>query len=186
MASGIPKSRSLRIKSVRGPLSADILRNNGYDKVPDIYGDVGLLVSQFFIKSDQRYDIGFFPHYTNANTDITLMKNSIKLRPMAPVDHTLKQLTACSQIVSSALHGIVVAESFNIPAVWVRISNSVPEFKFRDYYLGTGRKPPDPIDWTKKANWKAALEALDHWKPPQYSEDALLSTCPFNLERGKK
>lgn len=182
---GTPKSKHLRIKSVRGPLSAEILRRHGYD-VPDLFGDPALLLHLYFPKSDQQYDVGYFPHYTNTGASVNLKHNSIKLKPMAPVSQTLKQITACRRVVSSSLHGIIVAESFGIPAVWIRISNSVPEFKFRDYYLGTGRKPPSPIDCSAGLRWKGINLALDAWQPPQYPEDELLSICPFNLERNKQ
>jgi pyruvyltransferase len=42
-------------------------------------------------------------------------------------------------VLSSSLHGIVVAESFGIPARYVRLSETESLFKYKDYVYGTGR-----------------------------------------------
>ena len=42
-------------------------------------------------------------------------------------------------MIASSLHGIVVAEAYRI-LVLLRITENEPLFKYRDYYLGTGRK----------------------------------------------
>lgn len=179
-----PRPKGIRIRYVRGPLSAEILRKQGH-VVPRLYGDPGLLVHRYMHKPDVRYDVGYVPHYADAGMDVNLPPDSIRIHPMKPVPYVLERLAACRGVVSSSLHGIVVAESLGISAVWVRISNSVPKFKFRDYYLGTGRKVPKPMDWRDGVDWKAVLAAFDRWTPPQYSEEDLLACCPFDLERNK-
>jgi pyruvyltransferase len=42
-------------------------------------------------------------------------------------------------VISSSLHGIVVAEAFGIPARMLRITETEPLFKYFDYYAGTNR-----------------------------------------------
>ena len=41
-------------------------------------------------------------------------------------------------ILSSSLHGVILAEAYGIPAVLIRNENE-PLFKYKDYYMGTGR-----------------------------------------------
>lgn len=176
-----PKTTNLKVLALRGPLSDEILRSHMSLPEPMVYGDPALLTHRYVQRSKPKHSTGFFPHYLHAGREFPLPPNSIRFKPMAPVAHTLSQLTSCERVVSSSLHGVIVAESFNIPAVWIRISNGVPGFKFRDYYLGTGRKPPNPVDWTKGPDWKAVDEAFKFWTPPVYSEELLLQVCPFNL-----
>ena len=53
----------------------------------------------------------------------------------------------CEAIVSSSLHGLVIAESFGIRSTWMKLSENLAggEFKFHDYFLGTGRAKVSPL-----------------------------------------
>ena len=42
-------------------------------------------------------------------------------------------------VYSSSLHGIILAESYGIPAVFFRGVSSVVDFKYKDYYASTRR-----------------------------------------------
>ena len=37
------------------------------------------------------------------------------------------------------MHGLIVAEAYNIPARMLRITENEPIFKYKDYYAGTNR-----------------------------------------------
>jgi hypothetical protein len=81
--------------------------------------------------------------------------------------------------LSSSLHGLIVAETYGIPALWITVTDKVigGRFKFHDYYLGTGREPPDPIPWEK------ALKVADrHFtEPPRMKTEPLLRAFPADL-----
>lgn len=40
---------------------------------------------------------------------------------------------------SSLLHGIILAEAYGIPAIYLKDNKINQDFKFNDYYCGTGR-----------------------------------------------
>jgi pyruvyltransferase len=42
-------------------------------------------------------------------------------------------------VISSSLHGVIIAESYGIPARLLRVTEKNHLFKYQDYYLGTGR-----------------------------------------------
>ena len=64
---------------------------------------------------------------------------------MKPYKEVIDEILKCNKIVSSSLHGIVLAEAYGIPAKWEKYSDDVlgNGFKFRDYLSGTGRTLKD-------------------------------------------
>jgi pyruvyltransferase len=170
-----------KVHATRGPLTASMLRAHGVD-VPDVYGDPAILLPRYVdVERDEKYSIGLFPHYVDAGKRISVPSGCVRLKPMALVMKTIKTVLQCAMIVSSSLHGLVVAEAFGIPAVWIELSDGVAGhgFKFADYYLGTGRQVPQPLDWRSKQNWRAVRETAKKWRPPECDLDELLERCPF-------
>ena len=51
----------------------------------------------------------------------------------------IDKIVSCKIIYSSSLHGIILAESYGVPAVFFRGIPAVIDFKYKDYYASTGR-----------------------------------------------
>jgi len=66
-------------------------------------------------------------------------------------------------VISSSLHGLIIAHAYNIPAIWVRLGNRLygDNIKFRDYLLSVGIEPYDEIVIDKKMNTEKLLLLLD-------------------------
>jgi len=127
------------ILAVRGRLSRKLL---GLAKdVP--LGDGGLLLPRFLEpRSTNKYAIGIVPHYSDTcdpRLD-TWLKNfgrkAILINVRQPTQLVFDQICSCECIVSSSLHGLVVADSVGIQNLWIRLSDLCGngEFKFHDYY----------------------------------------------------
>jgi hypothetical protein len=73
------------------------------------------------------------------NEDNTLVINLINNDHKA----VTRQILSCEQIVSSSLHGVIVAQAYGIPAVWVRFSDKLSgdNVKFDDYFKSVGVDP---------------------------------------------
>ena len=69
----------------------------------------------------------------------------------------IDELAASSLVISSSLHGIILAESYGIPAIWLS-APSVDGFKFQDWYHSTGRTNIRPCS--------SLEEALQSTPPP--------------------
>jgi pyruvyltransferase len=147
------KSKPANISAVRGPLSRDIVVSRGVD-CPRLYCDPGILTSHY-LKLDVGNEgfIGFVPHYADKkyinNVDLINSPSSLLIDvETEDVEVFVAQLLRCEVVVSSSLHGIILSESFGIPAVWAKFSDDVcgGDFKFHDYYQSTGRKV-EPLDF---------------------------------------
>lgn len=160
---------------VRGPLSRQILINNGVD-CPQRYGDPALLLSCFYKPQIMKHcKIGIIPHYQDLNSDIIvdiLTKYSddvvcIKMKNYSNWTDIIDEINSCDFIISSSLHGLIVSETYKVPSVWVHFNDYIDgwDFKFYDFYQSIGKKNISPINiqtssqiwdlYKRKASWKS-------------------------------
>lgn len=133
-----------RILAVRGPLTAKGLKGNF------VLGDPGLLADELVKIRDKRYDLGIIPHWTDMTLehDPRFTKYNPKIIRVGnnPLE-VIQEISYCKKIVSSSLHGIILADAFGIPRR-IEISPRVlsrPDqegglFKWLDYSASLGIK----------------------------------------------
>jgi len=122
---------------VRGPRSRQMLLAAGVN-TPELYGDAALLMPDFG-PARKRHDIGFVPHHV----DYTLVGQGFKVDlSNGSIPYITNQISQCRKIISSSLHGIVVAHAYGIPAAWVKLSDKLKgdDMKFHDHYESVGLK----------------------------------------------
>ena len=132
------KRPSLLIKAVRGPLTAEALRKLNY-KVSPVYGDPAILMPLFYKKNnlDKKYDYIIIPHfsklskYEGQNVISTLTNDWKKF---------IDLICESKFVISASLHGIILAETYGIPAIMLLDTETEDLFKYKDYYYSTGRK----------------------------------------------
>ncbi|OYX85755.1 MAG: exosortase [Flavobacteriales bacterium 32-34-25] len=131
--------KKARFLAVRGPQTRKFLVEAGYD-VPEIYGDPALLLPRYFApKVEKKYKYGIVPHYDDYKIVSNWFQDNseIHLIDMMTTDVESKtiELLQCEKIISSSLHGIIVAHAYGIPAVWQKFSNKVfgDDIKYQDY-----------------------------------------------------
>ena len=134
--------------AVRGPLSRSVIRGD----VPEIYGDPASLLPKIYEpRISRRFEVGVVPHYMDRDA-MWIDDTSISvIDPLHPWRQVVDLIASCDVIISSSLHGLIVAESYGIPAVWVSAGDRLVggTFKFRDYYLATEREIVEPISWNR-------------------------------------
>jgi hypothetical protein len=94
----------------------------------------------------------------------------------------LSRIRACHYVVSSSLHGIVVAHGLGVPAVWMQLSDSVrgSGWKFRDHYGALGQKAPSPFSCRELLGLDVdSLFAALPAPPVERCKAALLASFPF-------
>lgn len=134
---------NLIVKAVRGPITRYYLKNINID-VPEIYGDPGLLFPKFYnITKDLNYvdKIGFVPHYTSLDLYTNLDKNIKIISPLDNPINVISKIRSCKYIVSSSLHGLIMADYYDIPNVWLydrKLNEGI--LKFEDYFASQNRQ----------------------------------------------
>lgn len=145
----------VKFLAVRGPLTRGLLHGG---RVPEVYGDPGLLLPLMYRPEvEKKFDLGIVPHYVDRKLVEAKLPSlqfnggepigSMKIIPVSlPWRKFVDEVLSCRRIVSSSLHGIVIAEAYRIPAEWAVYSDKVigSGFKFRDYFMGTGRRAYEP------------------------------------------
>lgn len=140
---------NVRFALVRGPLTAVLL---GLEM--ENYGDPGLLVANALGEDIERGDyVGLIPHHSQIkSTQVSQISKSdprLKLIDVRNKDakSVVREIASCKYVLSSSLHGLIVADSYGIPNTWLRPNgiHSTPKFKFYDYALSVGRVLGPPI-----------------------------------------
>lgn len=140
-------NHSFRLSAVRGKLTRNALGGDLNTKL----GDPALFASAMMRGSKTRSGIGIVPHFTDKNHH---MVNSIAKIPgvkIIDVERNGPEVCAdigeCAVILSSSLHGLIVADSFKIPNYRLAFNERLVggDFKFLDYASAINRKNIDAI-----------------------------------------
>jgi len=144
--------RDMNFCAVRGQLTKDRVEKITGKKLDIPTGDGGIITPYLFDKPfDKKYKMGVVAHmdeqqHPTFQRIVDTYKDSkfINLRH-DPIE-VIKQIAQCEIIISSSLHGLIVADSFNIPNQWIIVTDALKGdgFKFADYYSAFGLKP-NPI-----------------------------------------
>lgn len=140
----IVHAKDLTVLAVRGPYTADKI---GIKNVP--FGDAGLILPKIFPKNNPDDRLAIIPHYADYEEAITIAPRfciNVREPPLIVID----KISKCRAVLSSSLHGIVIAEAYGVPAFRTAFTNPHKrirsfDYKHADYYLGTGRELPPPL-----------------------------------------
>ena len=174
-----PKARRLDVRAVRGPKTRALLREYGID-CPEVFGDPAMLMPWVYAPDDApiRSGIGIIPHYKDHQLVRSLQ--GVDLRWISVMDHPLRVIDAircCEVVLSSSLHGLVLAEAYGIPACFMETPVQV-RLKYEDYYAATGR---DVIsyDYDGYLDPEAAARVALKSEPPALDLTHLLLAFPY-------
>jgi len=213
-----PPNTNFVVHALRGPVSAQIFRREGID-VPDVYGDpVWFLPSVMQPAIEPSYELGVVVHLTElselfptASTHEVLLRyrippelsshvriiNTLTEPTFDAIEQKVKEITSCKRILSTSLHGLVIAEAYNIPCLYLRNSRKgatrvnleneteIIDQRMRDFYRGVGLKTLMTYSQkrSKETNWEDVIQAIDtHWQPLAWNSEPFLETFPLPLQ----
>jgi hypothetical protein len=183
--------KKAKFLAVRGPQTRKHLIDQGF-VVPEIYGDPALLLPKHYNpKVEKQYNIGIVPHYRDFNRVKDFYKNDSNILLIDlmtnDVEDTTNAFLKCERIVSSSLHGVIIAHAYGIPAVWQKFSDDVfgDDIKYQDYFESV-EIPSYNADVVQKKMTNKELMALFNIRPtlPEKSVIGklcygLMQVCPF-------
>lgn len=123
--------------AVRGHLSLSRIHSDRDVAV----GDPGLLSSRVYPRSEPVPGrIGLVYHWLHKNDPV--VRSLARERKIALIDPSrhpravVADITACEFVMSTSLHGLIVADSFGIPNAWIELTGDIGggAYKFEDYY----------------------------------------------------
>ncbi|MEV4434989.1 polysaccharide pyruvyl transferase family protein [Streptomyces sp. NPDC049555] len=148
--------------AIRGKLTQ---RHSALDGVT--LGDPGLLACHLVDAPRKDAPVGLVPHLWN-RADAEVLKAKERFPWLKVIDvrrhpvEVMKQIASCEVVLSSALHGLVIADSFGVPNQWVTFTTPPHggEWKFRDYYSVYDMPPPAPRPFRADLLEQAQLEQV--------------------------
>ncbi len=130
-----------RTFAVRGELTDLKLRKDGFTGC-NIYGDPALLLPLWIQKEKtSKRRLGIVPHWKEVEYfQQTYGKQNFIIDPRSlDLMSVVAKIISCEYILASSLHGLIIAQAFNIPALWIRRDQADTDgFKFHDYFSSVG------------------------------------------------
>ncbi|MGR2737103.1 polysaccharide pyruvyl transferase family protein [Billgrantia sp. Q4P2] len=180
-----------RFLALRGRLSQQLLAANGADVAGAVLGDPALVMPLLHqpARGDPQYRIGLVPHYVDRESPVVRYMASLPDVKLIDVrqqpEPFIDALGQCDSVISSSLHGLILADCYRIPNRWVRFSDGLigGEFKFHDYYSTTDAPDTRVMSIADRAAADECLAALPaQGGVARYLGDPaqLVATFPFS------
>lgn len=212
-----PANTTFHVHALRGPFSAQVFARQGID-VPPVYGDpVWFLPSLIAPALQKQYELGVIVHLT----ELASLKDAVSLKEhllryqipssltssiriistlippsFAAIEQKVKEITSCKRIISTSLHGLVIAETYGIPCLYLRNTHKGVaqvalydeqeriDQRMRDFYAGVGLKQLITYGQRRnqRTNWDDVVQAIDtHWQPIEWNPQPFLEAFPLPL-----
>lgn len=165
------------IRAVRGPITRDFLIKAGYD-CPESYGDPAILMPFIYTpnKNEKKYEVSLILHHQSKYTEVDSKVNLLDIHTVN-YKRFIDDLCASKCVVSSSLHGIILAETYGIPAIFLNQGISDQSMKFLDWYYSTGRTNIKMASSVSEALKMKPMELPDLSK----MQEELIRVFPYDL-----
>lgn len=128
-----------KVYALRGKLSA---KKIGLHNNEVVYGDPALLLPLLYVpKTLNKFSVGIVPHWKEFKHFNQKYHNKYKVIDLSTkdVEQVIDEICSCQMILSTSLHGIIVAHAYGIPAIWIKNGDiNTDGFKFWDYFSSVG------------------------------------------------
>jgi hypothetical protein len=141
-------------RAVRGPMTRDLVLKSG-GQAPEIYGDPALLLPLIFKPAvEKKHRLGLIRHYSHIPIPLKLQNvHDISILRVGydDIEEFISEMMACERILSTSLHGLIVAHAYGIPTRWCDMGKmgrrvAGDGIKFHDHYATLGISTEGPLD----------------------------------------
>lgn len=138
--------RDMVFRALRGELTRRRVETMTGRKLDIPTGDGGILADSLLDeKPEKRWEIGIIPHICDLKDPAVealaaSYENSVVINVKYDPLEVVRQIASCRCVLSSSLHGLIVADSFEIPNMHLVFDERLKGdgFKFDDYYSAYG------------------------------------------------
>src|SRR5699024_5817282 len=174
-----------RYLATRGPLTRARLEMYKQSS-PRIYGDPALLVPEYHpAAARQDSKVGLILRWSEKARKRNFDVDGVRVIDLETdsIEDTLDAITSCEVIVSTSLHGLILADAYGIPNAWLIADTGYgKEHKFWDYLLSV-HKERDPIEFDITQPGLTLSQLIDVFDFDERSLnidlDVYRETCPF-------
>lgn len=165
-------------RAVRGPLTREIVLKYGH-KCPEVYGDPAILMPYIYSpKREVKHDFLVIPQYYT-ESEFRLKYPNMNTLSMNTDDYkqVIDAIMSSKKVITSSLHGIILAEAYGVPVVFFRGLEQRIDFKYLDYFYSTGRKEIQIANSFEEALKMEPLPLPDL----KSLQEGLLNSFPYDL-----
>lgn len=168
------------VRAVRGPVTKSLLEACGYDCKGVVYGDPAIIMPKIYYPKigEKKYKCSLILHHSTGNKE--RYRESYHCIPVETEDYKsfIDEIVASELIISSSLHGIILAEAYGVPAVLLNENGFLDRqiMKYFDWYFSTGRSDIVIANSVEKA---LQLKPMDIPKLTEMRE-ALMNAFPYD------
>ncbi len=180
------KEKPRKICAVRGPLTRQCLMKKNIP-CPAVFGDPALLMPNFYNPPVpvKKYRLGVVAHFSYRESpnffDLRNQSDVFFISVFDPPEKFVDQMLACKFIASSSLHGLILADAYKLPSIWIQPADKAcvdTSFKFIDYMSTTDSIQKEPLILTQETTQKDIVSFCRLRKSKVDLLELLLS-CPF-------
>ena len=173
--------RNMKFAAVRGALSKTRVENILGRPLDIPLGDAGILASYLLSGTvSKQYQVGIIAHYKEQDEPAfrklaDAYPGSLMIDVRQHPEVVIRQIAQCECVISSSLHGLIIADSLRVPNIHLKVSDKLlgDGFKFDDYYsayklphlqldIRTCAEPPT-LEWIKE-NYLVTSAMVDTMK----------------------
>ena len=166
-----------KIAAVRGLKTRDYLVNRLGWEVPEIFGDPALLMPRFYTPIKSEQGIVICPHYQHYKKFKIFTRDFTLINVEDDVEKIIDLLANASAVISTSLHGLIIAQAYSIPWVWLRIIDNPlkgDDFKFEDFF--------STLDRDKVTIFNILLDKIEDINFNKLASTATLPELKINLQ----
>jgi hypothetical protein len=169
--------------SVRGPHTAELLKNSGGPVVTN-FGDPAIVLSRILpmVRGKTNGRIALIRHHTHLQAPVRLPANfdelSVQISNPKDLINFIHKLNEYDSVVTSAMHVMITCQSYGIPCAMVvfkGFEDYVPGsgIKYADYSLGAGLPEVNPFAINPKLDMSEILPITFDYLVSQNKIDAV-------------
>lgn len=173
--------------ATRGPLTRNKLSINKI-KSPRIYGDPALLIPDYYRpKIEKTHEVGIVLRWSESSRNENFNVPGVKKIYLGTddIEGTIDAFLSCRRIISSSLHGLILADAYGIPNAWLHTNTTKGrDFKFYDYLISVD-KVRAPHEYRIVQDGLTMNDLINdlHFdeRPMSLDLDPLRDCCPFRF-----